>query len=188
MDLNKKLVVLMLVTVAMLLAAPLANAEPQTLTIWTDKAEYAPGETGTLYFVFYNSEGSALTIKKITIVFEDWAAYRNDQWEGNQTIELVPPQGVASKGIYANSTKFSVPNDGRAQTTQVRITIQTEEASSIGPWPHFISVVQTPRYMEQIVTLFTLQIVLIIVCSIILAATIFLSARKPQVAWSKEPT
>ena len=187
-DLNRKLVALMLATVSMLLIAPLAKAQLQTMTIWTDKAEYAPGENGTLYFVFYNEEASALTIKKITIVFDEWSAYRNDQWEGNLTIELVPPQGVASKGIYANSTKFTVPNDGRAPTTMVHVTIQTEEISSIGPWHHTISVVQTPRYMEQIVTLFTLQIVLIIVCTVILAAAIFLSARRPQVTWSKEQT
>jgi hypothetical protein len=40
--------------------------------------------------------------------------------------------------------------------------------------------------MDKLVTLFTVQVVLLIVCTIIIAATIFLSARKPQVTWKAE--
>jgi len=36
------------------------------------------------------------------------------------------------------------------------------------------------------VTLFTIQAVLLIVCTVIIAATIFLSARRPQVTWKAE--
>lgn len=188
-DLNRKLFALILVTVAVFIAAPLASAqEPPTLTAWTDKAEYAPGETGTLSFALYNNGGSALNIKKVTIVFDEWRAYRNGQWEGNQTIDVTPPLVVESKAApYENSTKFTVPNDGRAQTTSVHITFYTVDTGIAASGIYSITVVRTPRYMDQIVTLFTVQIVLIIVCTVILAATIFLSARRPQVTWSKEP-
>jgi len=40
--------------------------------------------------------------------------------------------------------------------------------------------------MEQIITLFTIQVVLLIVCTIIIAATIFLSARRPRITWKAE--
>jgi len=40
--------------------------------------------------------------------------------------------------------------------------------------------------MDKLVTLFTVLVVLVIVCTIIIAATIFLSARKPQVTWKPE--
>ena len=49
-----------------------------------------------------------------------------------------------------------------------------------------IQVVKTPVYMDQIVTIFTIQVVLLIICTIIIAATIFLSARRPQITWRRE--
>lgn len=183
---NKKLFTLAIVTFSMILAATLENAQaPEPLTIWTDRFEYAPGETGTLYYVFYNDRTIAVTVKKITIVFEGWQAYRNGQWEGNQTIEISPPQAVAGRGIYENSTKFTVPTDGRAMSTWAGITIQTAEAGNIHG-DCYITVTSTPRYMDQIITLFTVQVVLIIVCTIIIAATIFLSTHAPQVVWKRE--
>ena len=164
----------------------LANAQvPEVITAWTEKPEYAPGETGTLHIVFYNDRTSAVTIEKITIVFDEWRAYRNDQWEGNQTIQV--NQAVVSKGTYEKAVTFTVPTDGRAKSTDVSITFKTTEAGSISLDPKYsISVLQTSKYMEQIVMIFTIQVVLIIVCTIILAATIFLSVRRPQVTWRTE--
>jgi hypothetical protein len=40
--------------------------------------------------------------------------------------------------------------------------------------------------MDKIITLFTIQAVLLIICTIIIAATIFLSVRRPRVTWKKE--
>ncbi len=170
-------------TVSMLLLAGLVNAQPETLTVWTDKSEYALGETGTLHIVFYNDEDSAVTIEKITIIFDGWRAYRNGKWEGNQTIEI--NQAVVSKGVYEKDISFTVPTDGRAKSVNVPITIKTTELGNIYEY-HFITVTETPKYMEQVVTLFTIQVVLLIVCTIIIAATIFLSARRPQVRWRPE--
>lgn len=166
-------------TISVLLLATLVNAQPETV-VWTDKSEYGPGETGTLYIVFYNDEDSAVTIEKITIVFEEWRAYRNENWEGNQTLEI--NQAIISKGAYEKETTFTVPTNGRAKSTHVDITIKTTELGNIyeGLW---VTVTETPKYMEQVVTLFTIQVVLLIVCTIIIAATIFLSARRPQVTW-----
>lgn len=80
---NKKIFALVIMAVSALILIPLTNAEPQQLTTWTDKPEYAPGEAGTLNIVFYNYRASAVTIQKIIVVFNNWRAYKSGQWEGN---------------------------------------------------------------------------------------------------------
>ena len=186
--LNKKIFALVIVAISMLLLVPLTNAadpEPPEMTTRTDKWDYAPGESGTLHIVFYNGRSYALTIKEIFVVFNDWWAYKDDAWEGNQTLTV--NKAVAVNETYETSVAFTVPTDGRAESTSVSITIRTTEVGDIN-FPYYGSVVvtTTPRYMDQIVTLFTVQVVLIIVCTVIIAATIFLSARRPQVTWKAE--
>ena len=182
---NKKIFALVIMAVSALILIPLTNAQtPQQLTTWTDKPEYAPGETGTLNIVFYNYRASAVTIQKIIVVFNNWWAYKSGQWEGNQTLTV--NQAVVSKGVYATSVTFTVPTDGRAVSTSVDITIQTTEVGDIGPLEGSVAVTTTPKFMDQIVTLFTIQVVLIIVCTVIIAVTIFLSVRRPQVTWRAE--
>jgi hypothetical protein len=183
--LNKKIFALIIMTFSMLLLAPLANAQPPTVTVWTDKSEYAPGETGTLRIVFYNGGVSAVTIEEIEVIFEGWRAYINDEWQGNQTIEV--NQAVVGEGVYEKDITFTVPTDGRAKSTSVDITIKTIGLGDVEPkLDPYIYVTYTPKHMEQIITLFTILVVLLIVCTIIIAATIFLSARKPQAVLRKE--
>lgn len=184
---NKKVFVFIVAVISLFLMMPLVNSQynPPQLSIWTDKAEYYAGESGTLYIRFYNSGGSAVTIKRITVVFGEWVAYVNDKWEGNQTISV--NSAIASKEVFKNETRFTVPADGRAMSTLVAVTIEFSEvgipASSAS---QTIMVGQTPRYMDNIVTLFTVLVALVILSTLIIAATIFLSARRPQVMWSKE--
>ena len=186
--LNKKIFALVIMAVSAFILIPLTHADmtPQQLTTWTDKSEYAPGETGTLNIVFYNNRASAVTIQKIFVVFNNWRAYKSGQWEGNQTLTPTPAVAVAGKGVYATSVTFTVPTDGRAVSTSVDITIQTTEVGDIGLLDGSVAVTTTPKFMDQIVTLFTIQVVLIIVCTVIIAATIFLSVRRPQVTWRAE--
>jgi hypothetical protein len=71
----------------------------------------------------------------------------------------------------------------------LQVTIETDEFGDlIYGYPEVprIQVVLTPRHIEQIVTLFTIQEVLIIVCTIIIAATVFLSSRRPKPVWKAE--
>jgi hypothetical protein len=185
-ELNKKVLALILVTVSMLLVTPLTHADgPPTVSVWTDKTEYAPGETGTLYMRFYNSGGSAVTIANITIEYTSWVAYRNSQWEGNQTITV--NQAVISKGIYSNETKFTVPTDGRAVTTYVDVVFHMDPSGTFGPWPTpQVHVAETPKYMDQLIMIMTVQAVLLIVCTAIIAAALFLSGRRSQITWKSE--
>jgi hypothetical protein len=82
--------------------------------------------------------------------------------------------------------RASVPTDGRARSTSVNVMVSTDRGSMMYTDAAYIEVSWTPRFMEQIITLFTVQVVLLIVCTIIIAATIFLSARRPQTMWRRE--
>lgn len=182
---NKKTLALIAAVIPALLLANIVLAqEPAPLLIWPDRPDYSPGETGTLSFAFRNVRGGAMTIKKVVIVFDSWRAYRNGQYEGNQTIEV--NKAFATNEVFENSTRFTVPSDGRAKDTVVEITFVTGEFGDIDYTYSSISVVPTPRFMDQIVTLFTIQVVLIIVATAIIAATIFLSARRPAINWKTE--
>jgi hypothetical protein len=83
---------------------------------------------------------------------------------------------------------FTVPTDGRAVDTPVQIEVHTEEAGVISlPGDKLlIRVSETPLYMVQILNLLTVHVVLMIVCTIIIAAIIFLSTRRPKAVWVEE--
>jgi len=186
--LNKKVFAFIVMTVSMLLLAGLVNAQPKTVTVWTDKHEYSPGQTGKLYIAYNNIGEDPVTIRNITVVFEEWWAYINDAWVGNLTYEPSEDEKtIAEHSIRVFQISFTVPSDGRARETKAEIKVYTNlphpDAPSEKPK---ISVFETPVYMEQIITLFTIQVVLLIVCTIIIAATIFLSARRPQVTWKPQ--
>jgi hypothetical protein len=189
--LKRKLLVLSLITLSIMLYVSLANAEVpyQDVIVWTNKPEYAPGESGTLYIAFYNSRDDAVAIKNVTILYYSWMAYVDGAWVGNKTYIMdVPVSGKSTKllnDVVEGGITFTVPTDGRAVDTNVEIRIGTDKGFKYA-YPT-INVQDTPpKYMEQIVTLFTVQVVLIIVCAIIIAATIFLSTRKPQTMWEEE--
>ncbi len=187
---NKKTCALLILTVSIALAAPFANAQPDFVT-WTDKTRYGPGERGTLYLAFYNDGASAIEVKNITLIYANWAAYINQVWVGNETKEYTGVL-IASKTKYVfNDLTFTTPSDGRAVDTTVSITVGTDQGIfSLDRYPYYespsIRFFEPVRYLDQIVTLFTVLVVLVVVCTIIIAAAVFLSARRPQVMWSKE--
>ncbi len=178
---------LVIVALSLFLVIPLTSAAVtiQPVTVWTDKQKYAPGEKGTLYVAFYNTRDEPVDIKNITIVYQSWAAYiEGTGWVGNETKKLTEPLSSKTTRVFKDIT-FTVPTDGRGTPTYVYVEIGTNKGyvSESG----YINVPDTPRYMDQIVSLFTIQIVLIIVATIIVAATIFLSARRPpQMIWKSE--
>jgi PKD repeat protein len=184
--LNRKIFALSLLTLSIALLVPFANAQPDLLMkAWTDKPDYMPGEKVVVHIALNNTGTAALTVENITVTYESWIAYVNDEWVGDQTID------VEKKAIYVGETlrvetTYSVPTDGRAKSTSVNVIVSTDRGSMMYTDAAYIEVSWTPRFMEQIVTLFTVQVVLLIVCTIIIAATIFLSARRPQTMWRRE--
>lgn len=184
---NKKTFLLMIIAVSALFLVPLASAQAVSVPrihAWTDKQKYSPGDKGTLFIVFYNDMGEAVEVKNITLVYYNWNAYINGAWVGNET-RTYSGVTLADKETHVFSDiTFNVPTDGRAVYTSVSIEIGTDHGyqyTTAG-----INLEETSKYLEQIVFWFTLLVVLVIVCTIILAATIFLSARRPQVTWKTE--
>jgi len=176
---SKKVIALITLAFTVFLFVPLVSALAlDTITLWTNKSEYIPGEIGTLYIVFYNNKRVTLTIENITIIFESWRTYKNGQWKGNYTIEV--KKAFVADEILEKEVSFTVPTDGRAVTTDARVEVYANGYTFVEKCE--ISVSQTPLHMEHIIMLFTIQVILTIVCTIIIAATIFLSTRRPQVA------
>jgi uncharacterized membrane protein len=183
--LNRRLFALSLITLSTVLFVPLAVAQPNLqIKAWTDKLDYMPGEKLTLYIALNNTGTSALTVGNITVTYESWRAYINDEWIGGETINVDKAMKIGE--TLKVETIYIVPTDGRAKSTLISLIVSTDQGSNTYRDVAYIEVSSTPRYMEQIVTLFTVQVVLMIICTIIVAATIFLSARKPQVTWRKE--
>ena len=177
---NKKRIVAYTIAILALLCLPTIFAQPpDSVTVWTDKPRYAPGETGTLSVAFYNDLSVAVTVKNITVIYSNWRAYADEQWIGNETTVIDEP--IAGGKTHVQHITFTVPTDGRADDTFVSVEIWTDYGRLMGS--SYIYVPETPSFMEQIVTLFTVMVVLLIVCTVIISATIFLSARRPQTTW-----
>jgi hypothetical protein len=152
---------------------------PQT-AIWTDRVEYSPSDTGTLFLAYYNDRGRTLAIEDMVVIFESWRGYTTSGgWEGNQTIEV--SEAVVSQGVFYTSLKFTVPTDGRANSTIVRLIIETTELGPIEA-SGFVNVQYVPRYFEQIVMWLMLIVVMILIGIVIVAATMYLSLRRPRTA------
>ena len=186
---NRKMFALSAIAVSAILLFSLTSVLAiADVTVWPSKEKFAPGEKGTLYVAFYNDDSDAVAIKNVTIVYSNWAAYIGGEWVGNQTIILspdVPISGFSSKLLNdVTDISFTVPTDGRATNTTVQVTIGTDSGYRFGSG--YINVPETPSYMDQIIMLFTIQVILIIIGALIIAATIFLSSRRPQVTWKAE--
>ncbi|MBS7633466.1 hypothetical protein KEJ15_07635 [Candidatus Bathyarchaeota archaeon] len=182
---NRKMLVLAIAIASLPFIASLATAQvtPSRTTVWTDKPLYSPGEKGTIYLAFYNDRTSAVEVKNITLRFANWLAYVNGAWVGNQTFTYTG-KTISSKSTLIFELPFTVPSDGRAVGTTAYLEIGTDHGFESDAT--YIALYESSRYMDQIVTIFTVQIVLIIVCTFILAAVIFLAARRPPPMWKAE--
>jgi hypothetical protein len=175
--LSKRMLTLTLLILPMLFAVETVNADIEPITAWTNKQVYIPGEKGTLYVNFLNTKGVTAEVDNITVTYKFWQAYIDGKWVGNETFNV--DVNVTSGSVTTLAVPFTVPNDGRAQTTNVDVKIGTNLGYETKGDATSIKVSETPPYMEQIVTLLTIQAVLLMVCTIIISATIFLSTRKP---------
>ena len=189
---NRKISIVALLFVFGLLI-PMANAAFSEGTVniylWTDKTQYAPGETITVYITILNDRTSDIVINQIDIE-TPWFMYIQNHWEGNQTmlINKVITGGTA----YSNSTTVPIPNDGRATTFGTFIDIDVAIKTSIGTFQRQITANManppfTVRDMDTLILLSAVLIILIVVCTALIAAAIFLSARKPQEAYTPPP-
>lgn len=164
--------------------------ETVNIYAWTDKIYYEPGESGKLTIVIRNDGTDFdLILYNITIRYP-WFAYTGEKWEGNDTINLSPlPTLEKNGGSKALAAEFTVPMDGRVTSlygpSSILITAYVDKLPYCYNGSAIIYVKSTPFFisienLDKLITLLTVQIVLLIVCTVIIAAVIFLSPRKPR--------
>jgi len=189
--------ILMISAASILLSAASAQFTNQIVArAYTKDVQYMPGETGTLYVVVLNYKTSPIEVKNITIYYS-WFNYAKDKgWIGNDTIVLSSTEKTlpSDGGKFEKEVQFSIPNDGSLLPSTfpyADITVYDKDGYEIASATAYIKVAVPTTYtaiqdVDKLTTLFTVQVVLLIVCTIIIAATIFLSARRPQVTWRRE--
>jgi hypothetical protein len=173
---------------ALTFTTPVKAAASITIYGYVDKTQYMSGDTGTLKIWIVNDGDQDVILKSVEIRYP-WNAFYI--WEGNETIKDFANPAILIGGNWSDSRAFTVPTDGRAKGGFIYVHVVTDKVSKTEPYLISINVASAPAYgslqdMDKLVTLFTVQVVLLIVCTIIIAATIFLSARKPQVTWKAE--
>ncbi|MEM1539837.1 MAG: hypothetical protein QXJ07_00415 [Candidatus Bathyarchaeia archaeon] len=157
---------------------------------YTDKPQYLIGETMTLKLWVYNEGPDEIVLKNVT-VYLPWYSI---VWGGNYTIDA--QNTVLSKDRYWNTTisDIAIPTDGRAYSGNIKVAVVYAIGSAVYT-PEFrnaipLSVIE-PSYtsienMDKLLTLLTVLTVLVIVCTIIVAAVIFFSTRRPRAIWVEE--
>jgi hypothetical protein len=187
---GKILLASMIAALAILVFSPAANAAATVaVSGYTDKTSYMPGDTVTLTFFLYNEGPDQIVLVNVTVIYPWYSIL----WGGNETIDA--NDAVLAQGKNWNSTvTFTIPNDGRALSGD---TIDVDFYYTIGsavynpPHGHIdlpITIAPTLAFenMNNLVTILTVETVLIIVSAIIIAAAIFLSTHKPKVTWTAE--
>ena len=186
---KKLFVTLTAVASLFLMFAPSTSAATFEVHVSLNKVQYVPGEQGTLSILIRNTGDEPMEVKNVSIYFENWMMYTLDGWDeaGNMTIDYTDLDPIGSnKSVALDDVSFTVPTDGRAMSTNVDLWIYTS-APSPRHEEVYVDVVEpevlaVQRAMENIVTLLTLVAILGFVGAIIIAAAVFLSARKPGVA------
>jgi hypothetical protein len=183
---RKFLLILMAIALsALTFTTSVKAAASITIYGYVDETQYMPGDSGTLKIWVVNDGTEDIILKSVTIKYP-WNTYYI--WEGNETLKDINA-AILQGANWSTTRTFTVPTDGRATGGYVTVTVVTSGVTDTQWIP--INVASAPAYgslqdMDKLVTLFTVQVVLVIVCTIIIAATIFLSARKPQVTWKAE--
>lgn len=185
--LKEKLILSTLITTLIVLSFASSVRAAPSIQIYgyVDKPQYKPGEQGTLHIWIYNDGTEDVILKNVTVKYP-WYYYFI--WEGNETIKDITT-AIPVGGNWSATLTFTIPTDGRAITSgisSIGVQAVTETTTKTGSIP--ISIAGTPvptliQDMDRLMTLFTILTVLIIVCTLIIAATIFLSVRRPQVTW-----
>jgi len=199
---KEKIIVVALTSMVVLSLLFAVSAQPPSNQIvaraYTQEIQYLPGQQGTLYIVILNYKDQPIEIKNITIYYP-WFNYdKNKGWSGNDTVIPSSTEKTLSSngGKLEKEVSFSIPSDGRvisgsSTPPSADIYVYDKDGKLCASTYAYINVAVPILHMtfqdsDKIVMLFTILVVLLIVCTVIIAATIFLSVRRPQVTWRKE--
>jgi uncharacterized membrane protein len=153
---------------------------------YVEKTQYQAGEEGRLKIWIVNEGDEDLILQNISVIYP-WNSYL--PWEGNETLTK-QGQVVLVNGNTTYEFDFTIPNDGRALASgYISVSVETDKDTDSTSIPMNIANPPTNlkvENMENIVMLFTVQIIIAIIAALIIAAAVFLSGRRSGVAWQKE--
>jgi uncharacterized membrane protein len=184
-ELKKEILIVFLVlAIATLAFLPLCKAQFASVTVYgyTDKPYYKPGDTGTLKFWVYNRGTEDLILENITILYPWYNAV--GLWGGNVTIVPSTSTVIKPGGNWSDTSSFTVPNDGRISSVSGSIRINVVTDKTTGSSSITINIQSAPFYfslqnMDQLLTWQMILVVVILVCTLIIVAAMFLSVRRP---------
>jgi len=193
---KKILLPLTIILIATLMPMLVHNAECVAVIEvygYTDKLQYMPGETVTINLWVYNKGPDEIVLKNVTVQLP----WYSPVWGGNYTVDA--QNYVLPKGQSWNTTirNIEIPHDGRADGGgNIKVIVVYAIGSTIYT-PEFknaihLSVIElsytytSMENMDKLLTLLTVLTVLVVVCTIIVAAVIFLSSRRPKAIWVEE--
>ncbi|MEM3616900.1 MAG: hypothetical protein QXN95_04935 [Candidatus Bathyarchaeia archaeon] len=163
---------------------------------YTDKPQYMPGETVTLKIWVYNEGPDEIVLKNVTI----YLPWYQPVWGGDYIIDA-NNYALPKDQSWNTTITFEIPADSRAYTPKnIRVKVVYGIGSIIYTPERDIGGLSVilPSYtslenmgsllenMDKLLTLITVQVVLMIVCTIIIAAIIFFSTRRPKAIWVEE--
>jgi hypothetical protein len=189
---GKILLASMIAALAILAFSPAANAAVSiNVNGFTDKTSYVPGDKVTVTVFIYESGTDTINLKNVTVIYPWYSIL----WGGNQTINANNAP-IAQGESWNFTATFTIPTDGRASSGYIDIHYYAVSGSNVYEntvsanmlYLHVSAVPQSVslQNMDNLVTLMTVETVLIIISAIIIAAAIFLTAHRPKVSWTAE--
>jgi len=189
---EKILLASLIAILAFLAISPVANAAVNISVYgYADKTYYKPGDSVTVTFFIYEGGTDTINLVNVTIVYP----WYNKIWGGNQTINANNAP-IAQGESWSSTATFTIPTDGRASSGYITIDYYYKIGSALyhdSKYPIYLYILSVPTYtslqdIDKLTTLLTIQTVLLIVGFLIVTGAIFLSARRPKVAWKAQET
>ncbi len=175
------LAVLAIALVSMTMIAPIHASYAPSVSAWTDKASYIPGDSGTLHITVLNQGSQAFTVRNITVNYP-WKAFIVDHWDGNFTASGIN-QAIATGQTFNIQYAFTVPTDGRASQYIgiISISVGTDIGStgSYVPGQATISIAAaTYQPVELTTSSFAIVEIALLGVAVIMLALVYLGQRK----------
>jgi hypothetical protein len=134
----------------------------------------------TLKFWVYNGGPVDLILYNVSIYYP----WYNTIWDGNMTVQPSSSTVISAHGgNWSDTISFIVPNDGRATGGNITIEVVTDKITSSSYIPLNVAGVPTYVVLQSVnepTTLFLAVIVVMIICTAILAAVILVYGRRSR--------
>jgi hypothetical protein len=186
---GKKIVLIVSLAFVAMELFSVVRADPVvSISGYTEKPSYNPGQSGTVTLFVYNRGPEDIVLKNVTILYP----WYSPVWGGNDTFANV--NVTLSSGESWNGSKtFTIPFDSRAASGPIMVaavyTVGT--STQIVEDDVLMSIVNpsdVSQSVDRLINYVTVAIALMVICTAIIATAIFLGASKLQSVWKMEQT